>query len=150
MIIWRISNHLDLSGAGGLRAAARWHHVGAPIVYTASSPASALLEVMVHLELNDLTHLPDAYRLLKIEVPESLPVLELNEAELATDWQKMLELTRTLGDRWLRGFASVMLAVPSAIVPHTQNYLLNPAHPDAKKIKITSHGSYPFDFRLFK
>ena len=150
MILWRISNYLDLSGAGGLRAAARWHHAGAPIVYTASSPASALLEVMVHLELNDLTQLPDAYQLLQIEVPENFSILEINEAELAADWQKNIRLTREVGDRWLRGFASALLAVPSAIVPHTQNYLLNPAHADAKKIEITSHGSYPFDFRLFK
>lgn len=150
MILWRISNHLDLSGAGGFRAAARWHHDGAPIVYTASSPASALLEVMVHLELNDLTQLPDAYQLLKIDVPDGLVIRELGEADLVADWQISLETTRTLGDRWLRGFASALLAVPSAIVPYTQNYLLNPAHPDARKIEITSHGSYPFDFRLFK
>lgn len=150
MIVWRISNHLDLSGAGGGRAAARWHHVGAPIVYTASSPASGLLEVMVHLELNDLAQLPDTYQLLKIEVPDSLVILELSEADLPADWQSSLEITRTLGDRWLRGFASALLAVPSAIVPYTQNYLLNPAHADARKIEITSHGSYPFDFRLFK
>jgi len=150
VIVWRISNHLDLSGTGGLRAAARWHHAGKAIVYTASSPSAALLEVIVHLELNDLRQLPDAYQLIQIEVPESLAVLELNENELAADWQQNLTFTRASGDRWLRGFESVMLAVPSAIVPHTQNYLLNPAHPDAKKIKITSHGSYPFDLRLFK
>lgn len=150
MIVWRISNHRDLSGLGGLRAAARWHHAGATIVYTASSPASALLEVMVHLELNDLAHLPDAYQLLTIEVPDSLAILELSEAELKTNWQKNVELTRAIGDRWLSGFDSVLLAVPSAIVPHTQNYLINPAHPDIGKIKVASHGSYPFDFRLFK
>lgn len=150
MIVWRISNHLDLSGAGGLRAAARWHHAGKAIVYLASSPAAALLEVMVHLEMNELTTLPDAYQLMQIDVPESASVLELNAAELSTDWQKNISSTRALGDRWLRGLDSVLLAVPSAIVPHTQNYLFNPAHRDAKKIKITAHSSYPFDLRLFK
>jgi RES domain-containing protein len=105
---------------------------------------------MVHLELNDLAQLPDAYQLLQIAVPDSLVIGELGETDLADNWQSSLEMTRTLGDRWLRGFASVLLAVPSAIVPYTQNYLLNPAHPDARKIEITSHGSYPFDFRLFK
>jgi len=133
-----------------MRAAARWHHAGKAVVYTASSPAAALLEMMVHLELNDLAQLPDAYQLIQIEAPESLAVFELNEGELVADWQKNVTFTRALGDRWMRGLESVMLAVPSAIVPHTRNYLLNPAHPDAEKIKITSHGSYPFDFRLFK
>lgn len=150
MIVWRISNHLDLSGAGGLRAAARWHHAGKPIVYFASSPAAALLEVVVHLEMNELNALPDAYQLLKVDVPESLAALELSQYELAADWQKNIAATRALGDRWLRSLDSALLAVPSAIVPHTQNYLLNPAHADAKKIKIIAHGSYPFDLRLFK
>lgn len=150
MIVWRISNHIDLSGRGGLRAAARWHHAGSPIVYAADSPASALLEVMVHLELNDLTQLPDAYQLLQIEVPESLVILELNEVELAADWKENTEISRAIGDSWLRGFNSVLLAVPSAIVPHTRNYLINPSHQDARKINITSHDNYPFDLRLFK
>lgn len=150
MIVWRISNHRDLSGTGGLRASARWHHAGAPIVYTASSPASAMLEAMVNLELNELTQLPDAYQLLQIDVPESLTVPELNEDELPADWQAKMNATRDFGDRWLRGLSSVMLAVPSAIVPHTQNYLLNPAHREAKKIKVVAQGSYPFDLRLFK
>jgi RES domain-containing protein len=150
VIVWRISNHLDLSGTGGLRAAARWHHAGKPIVYLASSPAAALLEVMVHLEMNELNALPDAYQLLKVEVPESLSALELNQHELTENWQENLAHTRALGDRWLHELDSALLAVPSAIVPHTQNYLLNPAHSDAKKIKVIAHGSYPFDLRLFK
>ena len=149
MIVWRISNYLDLSGQGGLRASARWHNAGAPVVYTASSPASALLEVLVHLELNDIEHLPDSYQLLRITVPDSIPIVEIDEESLDPNWRRLLELTRTMGDEWLRGSESALLAVPSAIVPHTKNYLINPAHRDTKQIKINSHGNYPFDFRLF-
>lgn len=150
MIVWRISNYLDLSGQGGLRAPARWHNAGAPIVYTASSPASALLEVLVHLELNDPDHLPDSYQLLRIDVPDSIAIAELDEGRLDPDWRKLLELTRATGDEWLRNSTSALLAVPSAIVPHTQNYLINPAHRDTRKIKINAHGNFPFDFRLFQ
>ena len=150
MIVWRISNYLDLSGQGGLRAAARWHNAGAPVVYTASSPASALLEVLVHLELNDAEYLPDSYQLLRIAVPDNILLDEIIEESLANDWRRQLELTRTIGDEWLRGSDSALLAVPSAIVPHTKNYLINPTHRDTKQIKIKSHGNYPFDFRLFK
>ncbi len=150
MIVWRISNYLDLSGQGGLRAPARWHHAGAPIVYTASSPASALLEVLVHLELGDLAHLPDSYQLLRIDVSDSIFIAELDESSLDPDWRKLSVVTRTIGDTWLEQSASALLAVPSAIVPHTRNYLINPSHRDTKKIKIHSHGNFPFDFRLFQ
>jgi len=150
VIVWRISNYLDLSGQGGLRTPARWHNAGAPIVYTASSPASALLEVLVHLELNDPALLPDSYQLLMIDVPDSIHLIELDESSLDPDWRKLLELTRATGDAWLRESGSALLAVPSAIVPHTRNYLINPVHRDIRKIKISSHGHFPFDFRLFQ
>jgi len=47
MELWRISNYADLSGAGGLQAAGRWHTRGKRIVYLADHPASALLEMLV-------------------------------------------------------------------------------------------------------
>lgn len=150
MIVWRISNYLELSGQGGLKASARWHNAGVPVVYTASSPASALLEVVAHLELNELENLPDSYQLLQIKVPESVVISELKESSLGPDWREDLETTRAIGDAWLMASDSAMLAVPSAIVPHTQNYLINPSHRDTRKIKIHAHASFPFDFRLFK
>ena len=150
MIVWRISNYLDLSGQGGLRAPARWHNAGSPIVYTASSPASALVEMLVHLELGDVDHLPDSYLLLMIEIADSIAAEHLDEKKLSAAWRTMEVETRLAGDAWLESMSTVLLSVPSAIVPHTRNYLINPLHPEAKKIKIRSYGRYPFDSRLFK
>lgn len=150
MIVWRISNYLDLSGQGGLRAPARWHNAGAAIVYTASSPASALVEMLVHLELGDVDYLPDSFLLLMIDVSDNVPIITLDESKLSPGWRMLEEETRAAGDAWLRESRLAILSVPSAIVPHTKNYLINPSHPDAKKIKIQSYGRYPFDSRLFK
>jgi hypothetical protein len=43
-----------------------------------------------------------------------------------------------------------LLQVPSAIVPETENFLLNPIHSDAKKFKIVGTFSCHFDARLKK
>ena len=43
-----------------------------------------------------------------------------------------------------------MLAVPSAIVPPESNYLLNPAHPDFKRIKIGKLSTVETDPRLIR
>lgn len=150
MIVWRISNYADLTGQGGLRAPARWHNKGKPIVYAASSPASALLEVLVHLELADLDALPDAYQLLMIEVPDDLTVVTLEKADLDSEWLVREDITRSAGDAWLGEANSAVLAVPSAIVPYTQNYLINPAHSDAGQIRVVAQDHYPFDARLFR
>ena len=52
MILWRISAYADLSGTGGLRVSGRWHQAGRPVVYAATSPPGAMLEVLVHLEID--------------------------------------------------------------------------------------------------
>jgi RES domain-containing protein len=149
MLLWRISNHATLEGEGGLIASARWHTQGYPILYLAETPAGALVEVLVHLEL-DPAHLPRSYQLLKAEAPDDISLRAIGKAELAEDWTQHLLTTRTLGDEWLRSRVSALLRVPSAIVPETFNVLLNPRHPEAARIHIVSHRDYPWDKRLLE
>src|SRR5208283_3684853 len=122
MTLWRISRHRDLSGAGGLKVPGRWHHAGQPVVYLAQSPAAALLAVCVHTSANDV---PPEFTLLRIEGPDS-QVSVIQPQDLPDDWRAHLETTRDLGTAWLRKNETVLLQVPSAIVPVTANSLFNP------------------------
>ena len=144
MVLWRISRHLDLNGIGGLRASGRWHNAGVPIVYLAENPASALLEVCVHTAVNDI---PPNFTLLEIHGPDSVPAFA-EPKKLPDDWQTNLTSTRQIGTAFLRHGKSALLRVPSAIVPHTSNFLFNPLHPDAPKFRVASVASYPFDIRI--
>jgi RES domain-containing protein len=148
MILWRISNHADLDGRGGLYASARWHSQGHRIVYLAQSPAGALTEVLVHLEL-DADDLPKTFKLLKVEAPDDLAIGEVSLSQLPANWRDDLVLTRTIGDEWLEGKETALLKVPSAIVPETFNVLLNPEHRGAARVKVLAHEQYPWDRRLF-
>jgi RES domain-containing protein len=145
VVLWRISRHLDLNGLGGLRLPGRWHHVGHPAVYLATSPAAALLEVCVHTSANDI---PPSYTLLKVSAADHLAIHRIDERLLPTNWQNQSDLTRNLGADWLKSNLSLLLEVPSAIVPETTNFLLNPLHPDAAHCVIIASQSYPFDSRL--
>jgi RES domain-containing protein len=149
MLLWRISNHATLGGEGGLIASARWHTQGHPILYLAETPAGALVEVLVHLEL-DPAHMPRSYKLLKAEAPNDISRQEIGKAVLAQNWTQDPLATRTLGDEWLRSRATALLRVPSAIVPETFNLLLNPHHPEAGRVRIVSHRDYPWDKRLLE
>src|ERR1700756_4196677 len=103
MVLWRISRHRDLNGIGGLKAAARWHYAGRPIVYLAETPAAALLEVCVHTSANDV---PPEFTLLRIEGPDSdVPSIDLTS--LPEDWRTNLEVTRELGTHWLEKQESI-------------------------------------------
>ena len=144
MVVWRISRHRDLSGVGGLRAPGRWHYAGRAIVYLTATPAAALLEVCVHTSANDV---PPEFTLLKIQGPD-VEAPRIKPDRLPKDWRTRLEVTRDLGTAWLDKEESVLLQVPSAIVPETVNFLFNPSREQAKKFRITAVFPYPFDLRL--
>ena len=147
--LWRISNYADLSGEGSRGGSARWHTEGNLVVYLAESPASALLERIVHLTDRDPGgFLPSVYQLLQISVPDDLETKPLS-ALAPSDWREHAEFTRGIGDAWLASLETPLARVPSAIVPHTWNYLLNPLHPDAGKVQIAEVIRERFDNRLF-
>jgi RES domain-containing protein len=149
MLLWRISNYATLDGRGGLLASARWHSAGRPIVYLAESPAGALTEVLVHLELGS-EELPRTYKLLKIHIPDDLDIRDFPQKKLGKNWQNDLTITRTIGDEWLAARETALLRVPSVIVPETFNVLLNPQHADARRARVVSQHRYPWDQRLFR
>jgi len=147
MRLWRISNFANLSGEGGLLASGRWHSRGRRIVYLSDHPAAALLEVLVHLEV-DVDDLPISYQLLAVDLPDDLTVETVASDALPPDWRTKIVATRQLGNRWLDAGATALLRVPSAIVPHASNWLLNPSHADAGKAAIAETIRAPFDARL--
>jgi RES domain-containing protein len=129
---------------GGLKAAGRWHYAGHAVVYLTETPASALLEVCVHTGANDV---PPEFTLLKVDGPDvEIPSIKVDG--LPKDWRMQPEVTRDLGTAWLKKNESVLLQLPSVIVPETVNFLFNPSHRQAARFRITEVFSYPFDLRL--
>ena len=148
MELWRISNYRSMSGEGGLRYSARWHTAGRPIVYLAASPAGALIEVLVHLELEE-DSLPPNYTLLRLDAAATVAVEEIRVPENDV-WKSDQRLSRSLGDEWLESTRTALARVPSAILPDTYNYLLNPLHLEAEHIRIVDATQAKFDPKLLK
>jgi RES domain-containing protein len=142
--LWRISNHADLEGVGGLRASGRWHTAGRPIVYCGEHPALCLLEVLAHgVETGNL---PRRFQWLKIEAPRAMRLESVGS--LRRDWATDAAHTRAIGDRWLAESSAPLLRVPSVVAPESSNYLLNPVHARARAARIVAIFSYPLDPRL--
>ena len=146
MILWRISTYSDLSGRGGFIAGGRWHTVGRPVVYLAGTPAGAMLEILVHLEV-DQEDLPDTLQLLKIVVPDHASVAPAPELE--SGWEMTPRVTKALGDNFLRSGSALLLPIPSAIMPHTENFLFNPMHVDSSAAMVTKE-LFSMDARLVR
>lgn len=125
-VLWRISQYPGLSGIGGLYGDGRWHTKGRPVVYAAEHPALALVEAMAHLDLS-IDEVPDTLKLCRIEVDDRLGI---HMRTLPAGWQANELMSRKVGDAWLAAREHPLFAVPSAILPHSTNYLINPTHPD--------------------
>jgi RES domain-containing protein len=119
-------------------------------VYLSSTPAAALLEILVHLEIEE-GHLPRFYKLLEIQAPDDVTIEKLEDwAKLPKGWPRKQAVTGALGDQWLDRNSAALLEVPSALVPRTSNFLLNPLHPDAARITTISISRQTLDRRLLQ
>lgn len=148
MLLWRISNYSSLEGMGGLHVSGRWHTKGKPVLYCSENPSTCLLEVIVHLEI-DAEDRPNKFHLLQIEGPDELSVTTVMPEELSENWPADPVATQRLGDRWLASRRSLLLKAPSVLIPKTWNVVVNPLHPEAAWLKISSAYEHAFDLRLF-
>lgn len=153
MKVYRIERkkYLDttLSGIGAsMTAGYRWNSLNTKLVYTAESRALATLEISVHLDLSE--DLPGDRYYVEIEIPDDLVILEVITEDLPLHWDAKPPVTTTqvIGDDFVNQNEAAVLKVPSSIVPPEYNYLINPLHPDSKKIKISSVTPMIFDDRL--
>jgi RES domain-containing protein len=149
MELWRISNYKSLQGEGSFRASGRWHTAGHRIVYLAETPAGALLEILVHLDLMGAP-LPANYTLLRITCSQTIEVTDLVTRTSGDTWKQPVDRSQAIGNAWLEEGTSALAWVPSSILPNTSNYLLNPLHDDAAKFAITEVMLAEFDKRLLR
>jgi RES domain-containing protein len=105
-----------------------------------------MLEILVHLEV-DQEDFPETLQLLKVEIVGNVSIAA--PPSLNADWADDPRHTKGLGDAFLKSTMALLLPVPSAIMPHTQNYLFNPLHTDATKAVVTRE-TFKLDNRLLK
>lgn len=117
------------------------------MIYASGSVALATLEMLVHLNSDDDLA---GYRLFRVELPARAVEIPTSK-KLPPGWddEPIPEIAREFGTRWFLGQRSLALRVPSAVVPHDFNYLLNPTHPDFSQIKIGRAEKFLLDPRLW-
>lgn len=138
-----------LSGKGAAIKGARWNSVGVEIIYTASNRSLAMAEVAVHFTLATL---PGYYMILSIFIPDDVSLQKLNITQLPLDWNTFPHplITQAIGDQFIADSKYCVLQIPSVVTQGDFNLLINPNHPDFKRIKISSREKFPFDKRIFK
>ena len=150
MVLYRIAKAAyarDLSGSGPRLYGGRWNPKGLSVIYTSESRALAALEFFVHL--SRAVVLP-GLSLVSIEIPVSVSGKELPLAGLSRGWRAYPappELA-AIGAAWVKSNESLLLRVPSALMPPEGNVLINPAHPEMSHVRISEAVKYTLDQRL--
>jgi RES domain-containing protein len=132
------------SGIGAELRGGRWNRIGTRAAYASSTRSLAALEYLAHLDPDDL---PDDLVFVGIAFNQSTPAY----GNPADGWQSLHSpIAIEYGETWLRSLTSAVLAVPSAIVQAELNYIINPAHQDARTFTIDDElEEFVFDERLF-
>jgi RES domain-containing protein len=136
------------SGEGSMRYDGRWHRRGIRIVYASDAPASALLEVIAHTEAH--SRLQHEYVLFEVRLDPDEHLLTVDADMLPDDWRAVPwpSSTQEIGTFWYKEDASVVLEVPSAVVPRQRNVLVNVTHPRFDELQIQGPEPFEIDSRL--
>jgi RES domain-containing protein len=134
-------------GEGAYRFGGRWSSPGTRLVYTAEHLSLAMLEYLVHIDRDDP---PGDLVLVTANVPDAVSRVSISLKQLPGNWRSTpapAELAM-LGDAFSRNLRAAVLSVPSALAPAESNWLINPQHPDASKIRVDPPVRFLFDPRF--
>ena len=138
-----------LNGKGAAKFGNRWNSKGTEIIYTAESRALAMAEVAVHLSLATL---PKNHVIIEIDIPDDVLIKNLSSKILDRNWNANPPnvSTQKVGDEFIDSMKNCIMKVPSAVVEGNFNFLINPYHPDFKRINIIEIKNFKYDSRLFE
>lgn len=138
----------DISGGGARLHGGRWNEKGVPVIYAASSPSLAALEFLVHMPI---VLAPRDLSICRFDIPESVSLRKVRKSALPDGWKDSPPSAETqeIGSKWAKGGKSLLLFVPSVLVPEESIVLINPLHAEFRKVRRRIE-RFVFDPRLMK
>ena len=140
--------HTPFDGEGAYRYGGRWSSPGTRLSYTSEHQSLALLEYFVHLDKDDP---PTDLVIAAAEIPDDLARERVEAGKLPRNWREAAappELTR-FGDEFAQRGEHCLVLVPSVAAADEHNCLINPRHPDYKRIVVRAVAPLSYDPRMF-
>jgi RES domain-containing protein len=131
-----------LEGLGAKQYGGRWNSKGLAVVYTSESLELAVLEALVHLDIDLLPK--DVYQL-GFELDDQF--IARARTPLPGGWDNAPPYNanvQAMGDRSIRSSSSLGLRVSASVLPSRSNVLLNPAHPEIRQLREVERGPLPW------
>ena len=123
----------------------RWNTPASPMIYASEHYSTAMLEKLVH----GGGSLPPNQHFVEITIPNGIPYEMVTPAHLPGWDDPNCAAAKAFGEAWHRERRSLLLIVPSLVARIESNFLINPEHPDFRKIAPGLHRPVWWDARLF-
>lgn len=131
---------------------ARWNNPGIPVLYFATTPSVALLEMANYLP--SPRFVPQSYKLGIYELPDSSSHRILKVEDLPQDWAEYPYplSTQKIGSKWLIDQSELCLFVPSVAIPAGMENIIvvNPYHLEISNLKLISFEASLYNKRAFQ
>ena len=98
----------------------------------------------------NIGRIPSTHCYLVAEVPQWVAVERPDASTLPAGWDgDDISVARRFGDQWLLEARTAVLVVPSVVARLECNAVVNPLHPDARHLLLSTTQKVIWDQRLF-
>jgi RES domain-containing protein len=130
-------------------SANRWNLRGQNVIYAGSTRSLSALELVVRRS----SIVPvSSYKVMVISIADDDYLFkQIYVNELVENWRALASYSslQEIGSKWYTNQLSLVLKVPSVVIPFEFNYVLNAEHPDFNRsVKIVRVEDYFWDIRL--
>jgi len=135
MIVFRITHKNFARQLSASAKDGRWTSGGRLVIYCAESIALAFLENMVRRQGVGFNN---DFKTVLVEIPDDLEIDSVTPDNLQTGWRNHRDYSfcQPTGNKWYDKIRTPVLKVPSAVLPSSNNFVINSVHPHFKRIKI--------------
>lgn len=127
----------------------RWNKNDEYVIYAGSSISLSALELVAH---RNSINIKSGYKLLTINLSiKPSDIKEIEVKDIPKNWKSLegYPILQKMGSDWYRSKETLLLKVPSVLIPWESNYLINVHHPDfSKKVVLESVEDFAWDNRL--
>lgn len=149
MEVFRISSEAYSKSLSCSGSANRWNLKGQNVLYTGSSRSLSSLELIVH---KGAVKPALIYKVMVISVADDdYLTKQIQIKDLPINWRSFAaySILQNIGSGWYKSQDSLILKVPSAVIPIEYNYMINTEHPDfPNKVRLVRAEDYFWDSRL--
>lgn len=149
MEVFRISKEAYAAQLSSSGSANRWNLRGQHVIYTGSSRSLSSLELIVH---KGAVVPSESYKVMVISIADDDHLYrQIQINDLPKNWRTFAaySILQRIGSDWLNSLETLVLKVPSAVIPFEYNYIINTEHPAfAAHVQLVRTEDYFWDSRL--